>query len=304
MEFLYLLENLRIPVINEFMLFITHFGAETAFLVVALIFFWCVDKRKGYYILVIGFIGTIINQFMKLWFRIPRPWIADSNFTILESARAEATGYSFPSGHTQNAVGTFGAIAITTKNHRLKLFAILVAILVPFSRMYVGVHTPLDVFVAAGIAIALIFMFKPLVYDKDKYMLYILIGMLALAILFLLFVIYYPFPIPVNDAMNVASGNKNAFTLLGAMIGLLVAYIVDKKWIQFSERAVWWAQTIKVVIGLLLVLVVKSGLDGPLAAVFGQSIGRAIRYFLIVIVAGILWPLSFKWFSRLGNKEK
>ena len=47
MEFLYLLEKLRLPVLNELMLAVTTLGEETAFLVVALIVFWCVDKRRG-----------------------------------------------------------------------------------------------------------------------------------------------------------------------------------------------------------------------------------------------------------------
>ena len=112
MQFLYFLESIRIPGLNEFMLGITYFGDEIAFLVTALILFWCVDKRQGYYILSVGFLGTIANQFMKLWFRIPRPWVQDPNFTILEQAREAATGYSFPSGHTQSSVGTFGGIGV------------------------------------------------------------------------------------------------------------------------------------------------------------------------------------------------
>ena len=56
MGFLYLLEDIRVPVLNEFMLAITTLGEETAFLVVALILFWCVNKRLGYYILSVGFL--------------------------------------------------------------------------------------------------------------------------------------------------------------------------------------------------------------------------------------------------------
>ena len=64
MELLYALEGIRLPVLNEIMLGITTLGEETAFLMLALIFFWCVDKRKGYYLMAIGFAGTIINQFL------------------------------------------------------------------------------------------------------------------------------------------------------------------------------------------------------------------------------------------------
>ena len=92
MEFLRLLEGLRTPVGDAFFSFITHLGEETIFIVAGLLFFWCINKKQGYFILTVGFLGTIINNFLKLVFRIPRPWVRDPEFTIVESARAEATG--------------------------------------------------------------------------------------------------------------------------------------------------------------------------------------------------------------------
>ena len=135
MEFLYLLEGIRMPVLNEFMLAITLLGEETAFLAMALIFFWCVDKKRGYLLMSVGFLGTMFNQFMKLWFRIPRPWVLDENFTILEQAREAASGYSFPSGHTTSAVGTFGSIAVSSKKRWVQVLTVALAILVGLSRM-------------------------------------------------------------------------------------------------------------------------------------------------------------------------
>lgn len=302
MAFLYMLEDIRVPVLNEFMLAITYLGDEIAFLVTALILMWCADKRSGYYVLSVGFLGTIANQFMKLWFRIPRPWVIDENFTILEQAREGASGYSFPSGHTQSSVGTFGAIAYITKNKLLRWICIAAVILVPFSRMYVGVHTPLDVGVAAVMAGGLIFGLKPLILGKNKHAFPVFLGiMTVVSAAFLCFVEFYPFPSDI-DPHNMESGLKNAYTLLGSLIGLIVVYFVDDKWLHFPTKAVWWAQIIKVVVGLALVLAVKSGLKSVLEAVFGLLVGRSIRYFLIVIVAGVIWPTTFKWFSRLGNK--
>lgn len=303
MGFLRFLESIRMPWLDEFMLLITQFGDETVFLVTALVLFWCVDKYRGYYVLSVGFIGTLLNQFMKLFFRIPRPWVLDPEFTILEQAREGAGGYSFPSGHTQSSVGTFGAIAYTTKNRWIRIAAIAVTILVPFSRMYIGVHTPADVLVAAAMAVALIFLLKPVVLGNcKKYMPALLAVMTAMAIGFLLYVELFPFPENI-DEHNLASGIKNAYTLLGALLGLLVVYIADEKWLHFSVKAVWWAQILKVAFGVGAVLVVKSGLKAPINALFGTSAGTAVRYFLIVIVAGIVWPLTFRWFGKLGNKE-
>ena len=303
MKFLYLLEHIRIPVLNEFMLAITKLGDETAFLVIALILFWCVDKRRGYFTLSVGFVGTILNQFMKLCFRIPRPWVLEKDFTILEQAREAASGYSFPSGHTQNSVGTFGSVAYTAKNKILKIVCVIVAVLVPFSRMYVGVHTPLDVLVAAAMALVLIIALRPVFYSKDGKYIPVLMGiMTVLAIAYLCFVELYPFPEDI-DAHNLASGIKNAYTLLGALIGILIVYFVDERYLHFRTDAVWWAQIIKAVGGLALVLLVKSGLKTPLDMLLGASIGRMTRYFLIVITAGIVWPITFRWFGKLGNKE-
>ena len=302
MDFLYMLEKIRVPGLNEFMLAVTTMGEETAFLVIALILFWCVDKYVGYYTLSVGFVGTIANQFMKLLFRIPRPWVLDPDFTILEQAREAATGYSFPSGHTQSAFGTFGSIAYVTKKKWLRIAAIVIPVLVGFSRMYIGVHTPMDVGVSVLVAVLLIFAFRPVVFANDhRYMPALFAGMLLLAVAFLCFVKFYQFPTDI-DMHNYASGLKNAYTLLGALLGMLVVYVVDKKWLNFSTKAVWGAQVLKVVLGLLVVLIVKSGTKEVLNSLLGESIGRLVRYFLTVVTAGVFWPLSFKWFSGLGKK--
>ena len=304
MAFLYLLEKIRIPVLNEFMLGITYLGDEIAFLVIALIMIWCADKRTGYYVMSVGFLGTIANQFMKLWFRIPRPWVLDENFTILEQAREGASGYSFPSGHTQSSVGTFGALAYTTKNKIIRGLCIAAVLLVPFSRMYLGVHTPLDVSVAAIMAALLIVVLKPVILNsKNPRVFPAFLGiMVAVSISFLCFVEFYQFPADI-DPHNMESGLKNAYTLLGSILGMVTVYIVDEKWLNFPTKAIWWAQIIKVAVGLGIVLAAKSGLKAPLEAIFAVLPARAIRYYLLVVIAGILWPLTFKWFAKLGAKE-
>lgn len=302
MEFLYILEGFRVPGLNEFMLAITTLGEETALLVIALIFFWCVDKRKGYYILTVGLLGTVFNQFVKLLCRVPRPWIKDPNFTILEQAREGAGGFSFPSGHTQTAVGLFGAVAVTTKRRWLCAISLTLAVLVGFSRMYVGVHTPQDVLVGAAQSVLLLLIMHPLIFSRDgKLIPWTIGGMIVISAMFLMYVEGLRGDLVGADdaaAHNIESGIKNAYTLLGCTAGLLVVWFADRK-LNFSTDAVWWAQLIKSGVGLLLVLAVKEGLRVPLEAVFsGHLAARAVRYFCIVIMAGIVWPLSFKLFPK------
>ena len=303
MQILYWLEGIRVPILNEIMLIVTMLGEETAFLALALVVFWCVDKRKGYFLMSVGFIGTMLNQFLKLWFRIPRPWVLDPNFTILEQAREAASGYSFPSGHTQMAVGTFGAIASGSNKGWIKAVCIALAILVPISRMYIGVHTPQDVLVSAVIAVILVLLLKNVTLSDHKLGTKALLSaMIAMAVGLLLFVQLYPFPSDI-DAHNLQSGVKNAYTMIGSLTGVAIVYVVEKRYIRFQEKAVWWAQILKALLGLGLVLAVKEGLRAPLDALFaGHMTARAVRYFLIVAVAGLVWPMTFRWFSKLGRK--
>ena len=305
MDFLYWLEGIRMPVLNEFMLAITTLGEETAFLAMALIFFWCVDKKRGYLLMSVGFLGTMFNQFMKLWFRVPRPWVLDKNFTILEQAREAASGYSFPSGHTTSAVGTFGSIAASSRKRWVQVLSVTVAVLVGLSRMYIGVHTPADVLVGALTSLILIVLLRNVVLSgSERGMKVIISVMIAVAIGLLTFVELYPFPADV-DVHNLESGLKNAYTMIGCMVGVAVVYTVDTKYVDFQTKAIWWAQILKAVLGLILVLAVKEGLRSPLETLFaGHMFARAVRYFLIVIVAGIIWPLTFNWFSRLGRKVR
>ena len=311
MSFLYLLEEIRNPVLDLLFSVITLFGEETVFMAVGMIVFWCINKQKGYYLLSVGFVGTVINQFLKITFRIPRPWVKDPNFTIVESAREAASGYSFPSGHTQTSVGLFGGLALKFKQKAIRIASIVLCVLVPLSRMYLGVHTPMDVGVSVAIALILVFVLSPLFEKAEKspkVMYAVLFSLTGIMLAYLCFMSFWQFPeevMHVDNVQNYISAVKNAYTLTGCMLGFLVVYTVDLKWLKFETKAVWWAQLIKIVGGLALVLAVKELLRAPLEALLpANTWARMLRYFLMVIMAGAIWPTSFKFFAKLGGKGK
>ena len=304
MQVLYFLESIRTPWLDQLMLVLTEFGGETIFLVTALIFFWCVDKRRAYYLMSVGFIGTVANQVLKIACQIPRPWVRDPNFTIVEAAREGAGGYSFPSGHSQTSVGTFGAAAVTTKNKWVRIFSIAIAIVVPITRMYLGVHTPADVLVGSVMALALLWILHPICFKYDgKYLPRLFVFMAVLAFVFLTYAELFPFPADI-DPENLESARKNAYTLFGTMLGMTAVYFFDEKKLHFRVEGKWYAQVGKVIGGLAIVLLIKSGLKAPLEALCGgHMISRSIRYLLVVLAAGMVWPLTFPWFSNLGRKD-
>ena len=56
--------------------------------------------------------------------------------------------------------------------------------------------------------------------------------------------------------------------------------------------------------GLALVAAVKSLLKAPLLALYaGVPIAHSVRYFLVVLTAGCLWPMTFRVFARYATKN-
>ena len=301
MELLYWFETIRTPALDAAMSLVTRLGEETFFMVAALFMFWCVDKRRGYYLLAVGFTGTLINQWLKIVCRVPRPWVRDPHFTIVESARDGAAGYSFPSGHTQSAVGVFGGVARFTRRWWLRCVCLVLLVLVSVSRMYLGVHTPADVGVSFAVTAALVLLLYPLIESTLWFpgRMYVILGvLLGASAAFVAFVELFPFPADVDGA-NLAGAVKNAWSMAGAVGGMLLACLFDNRLLQFPNRAPWWGQLVKLLGGLVLVVLVKSLLKAPLLALCGgHQAAHALRYFLMVLTAGALWPMTFRFFER------
>lgn len=306
MDFLYFLQGLRTPLLDSLFAFITHLGEETIFIVIGMLFFWCINKREGYYLLTVGLFGTVINQFLKLWFRIPRPWVRDPSFPIVESARAEAIGYSFPSGHTQSAVGLFGGMARWNKQRWLRICCIALCVLVSLSRMWLGVHTPADVGVSILVAMVLIFGLYPIMQRAMEHkatMRILMAVLLSLTITTLVFIYTYPFPADL-DMHNYENGLKTAYKMLGCLGAMWLTYEVDSAYTHFDTKAVWWAQALKMVLGIIPMLIIKSVCKEPLYNLVGDVyVADGIRYLLITTFAGCIWPLTFRFWGRLGNKS-
>ncbi len=229
----------------------------------------------------------------------------DPDFSIVESARAGATGYSFPSGHTQNAFSSFGCLGMWAKGGwRALCFAIVV--LIGFSRMYLGVHTPLDVGVAFVLGLVLMLALYPVFRDIEAHpgrMYGIIGGMIALTLA--ICATWSSGPSRRTDAANLASGTENGYKLLGASAALLLSYWLDRRYIRFDTRAPLWGQVLKLVLGLAIVVGIRVVLKAPLYALLGEGgVADAARYFLVVLFAAAIWPMTFRFFSKAARAQR
>jgi len=307
MSLLYWLQSIRNPVLDAIFSVITRLGEETILMVVGMFILWCVNKKWGYRFFLVGMVGNTLNQLLKAIFLIPRPWVLDPEFPIVESARAAATGYSFPSGHTQTAAGVFGTLAMWIRKSWVTILCIVMSLLVGFSRMYLGVHTPLDVgvsLITAPIIVVGLNWLMDRFENKPKAVLGLLLGALVFALVLVLYVNFAP----VREANNPefdAHGRKSAWVCFGTMAGLLVGWLFDEHHLHYETKAVWWAQLLKVIIGAALVMGVRIGMKPVLAAIFGEAqFTNGIRYFLMALMASVIWPMTFSFFGKLGQKSE
>ena len=215
-----------------------------------------------------------------------------------------AAGYSFPSGHTQNAFAAFGTLARRTESGVRRGIYCAAIVIVAFSRMYLGVHTPLDVGVSFVLGLILVFALYPVFRRAEKrpeIMYGVLAVMLALALGYLLYTQMWPFPGD-TDAENLASARKNGFTIFGAVSAMLLAFHLDQRYLRFPTDACLPAQIVKVVAGLGIMLVLRTGLKAPLLALLGtEGAANAVRYFIVVVFAAAVWPITFRWFRGWGK---
>ncbi len=301
MGFLRVLEGLRTPALDRVFSAVTVFGGEGLFIALAIVVFWCASKKNGYYLIAAGVGGTVISQTLKIVCAVPRPWVRDPAFTIVESARAGAGGYSFPSGHSQNAVVALGGAARTLKRTWQRAVLWVLAGLVCFSRMYLGVHTPADVAVGAAVGLALVFSLWPVFKnhgDEPGAVTAVFAVTAALALAAALYGKLHTWPAGV-DAENLAEFQKNSSTMLGVAAGVLIACPLERRYVDFKTEAPWWAQILKCLLGLAVVMGLRMALKAPLNALFGGSlIAGAVRYCIMVLAAILVWPLTFPWFAR------
>ena len=155
------MESIRTGFLTALFEGITILGEETLIILLVVALWFAVDGKLAQKVFFVTICSTGLNGVVKNIAQVPRPF--DKGITPVR--QETATGYSFPSGHTQNfaTVSTFFAIKF-----KKQWFTILVSILiamVAFSRLYLGVHYPSDVLVGMISGIFMAFLGEKIV-DK------------------------------------------------------------------------------------------------------------------------------------------
>lgn len=307
MQFLYYLASMRTPFLEKAAQLVTFIGEDTAAVLISVVLLWCIDRKWGWRLIMTCFTGTALSNGLKVLFRVPRPWVTDPGFEIVASAQEGASGYAFPSGHTQSAMHLFGSLAVYLKSAGGVIICLIGVTAVAFSRMFLGVHTPIDVLIGAVCGLVTVLaaaVLTRLSEKNERARFFVWLGELLFIVLSLLFVLFLPkveknIPVFDNDC------TESAFMLFGCALGIFFARFLTEKKNPYDPKAVWWVQLVKVAGGLAILMVLKLGLSLLFHALFGDALfSDGICYGILVFFAGYLWPMTFPALKRLGERKR
>lgn len=286
------LEQIRNPIFTKIFLLMTQFGEELILLPLMCLVYWCFNKRLACFAALNFFSALLVNHVLKITFCVNRPWIRNTQLSPVPDALDSATGFSFPSGHTANAVSIYGSVLLWFRKH---IWIVILngcfILLIAFSRLYLGVHTLQDVAISLIAGFILLFfnqwIFKRIEKNPERDRLYL--GLIfALAVLCALYTILKPYPDGTQDALK-ADGMKT----LGAMVGTVCGVYWDFRKIRFSKSEKPWINMVRFIIGLAVLLFLKPMLKSPLNQYFGLLLGSFIRYFILLFWIFGLYPFLF-----------
>ncbi|MFA6627221.1 MAG: phosphatase PAP2 family protein [Bacilli bacterium] len=264
---------------------ITILGEQYILIVILAFIYFVYNKKVGEQIAYCVFIGVCSNNALKGLVNRVRPFEAD--VTIIPARMETATGYSFPSGHTQNASTFYGAIGLHFKNKKLWIAIITIIILIACSRVYLGVHYPTDVIGGALLGIAGAFLGTWLYQKWGTNFKHKMILLVATALVFLPFTIIYYRP-----NFSDIEVYRDFYTGYALFLGFIGAVFVENKWVDFTCQTSLKRRLIRFGLSLVVFAGLLMGLDKLFPE--GYIFLDMLRYGLVSFVGMGLYPMLFK----------
>ena len=268
-----------------FFSFITFFGEELVLFIVLPIFYWAINKEAAEIVAVAGFATMTVNGMIKDICKIERPisneeirFVEVENFFV-DTVHLKEGSYSFPSGHSQTSSVLMFSLASYYNKKNLWIFASVLVLLVMMSRVYLGVHWPLDVLIGGLLGlISAVFFYKLLVNKKQdtRILIYFIVACVCLIAL-------------------IFAEKSDTYKSIGAMFGFATGALFERKLVNFDPKeGTLLRKVIRCVIGIIIVAALKIGLK-PLFGLIGDAfILDFFRYMILVFVAIAIYPLVFK----------
>ncbi len=208
-------QSIRNPILNAFFLILTISTEVPVIVILTAIMYWCINKKYGQKLLFTLIPNIVINTGIKEFVKAPRP----IGTTGLESLRVStATGYSFPSGHTQTATTFWTSLIIIFRKKWIHILGSVMILGVGLSRLYLGVHWPIDVICGWIFGILFTVLFSKIFDIVDKNKNYKLLPLVLIPFIIFIFIVK----------------SESYIKMFGLLVGFVLGYIIEDKFIKFK----------------------------------------------------------------------
>ena len=237
-EFYQAIQGWHNPFWDGFFIMLSFLGSEPAYIFLFAALFWNIDKRFGFRLAVLFLFSMAMNSWLKDVFHFTRP-IGQKGIRSLYLS--SATGYSFPSGHSQAAATLYPYLLAHWKALKWKILGMFMLLGIGFSRLYLGVHWPGDVL--GGYALGGILVLGFIQIDrrlfKIPFSLPLKLG-LSLALPLLALLVYH---------------TRLGFEMGGFVIGFTSGYFLEDSYLDYREQTKFFPSLFKTLLGLVALLV-------------------------------------------------
>ncbi len=281
-EFLYPLQDIRLEysfLEDFFALFSSRAFYLVLPMVLALAFYWLIDKRQGE-IISLSFIPAMaLAAVMKFGIAQPRPWDLDPDIIKVEGVNAN--GYSCPSGHTTGAISSFVPTAVFLKNW-LSILLVILTILVISARLVLCVHTPLDITVGTILAVSMMIVsWKAVDYGNRGEREFYAVNISYLIVFTSIFII---------SMIMWSEGIEGVLDNFGFFYGMMVGRMLEHRYVGYSVPDIQVKQRLMIFIQGMIVGAVLLIIPYYLI----PSIGTFIGGFLMMLWSFFLYPRCLK----------
>ena len=252
---------------------------------IAAVLYLCVDKRKGEWVMLNISSAAFIGHFLKDVFCNPRPWLTDERIHPVEDALKTAESYSTPSGHATESTAGYGSLAILIRKRWFAITLIALILMIMFSRLFLGVHTLLDVVSGAILAIAVMtinWCLLRISYSNEHN--YDAVSVILILVFIISSLIWY----------LISDSTMYLMRYGGLMLGIIVGRHLEHHLLNFEvKRTTFCRNTLRCLVGLI---VAGSCFILPYL-VLGSDLGSCIGGFLGAMGLLLFTPVLLESFG-------
>lgn len=269
----------------------TWLGYPAFFISMLPVLYWLVSKEAATRIAMVVIFTAVTNGFLKDVFDDPRP---PGDIYALD-LRVDKS-YGMPSGHAQVAFALWLWLALELRQRWFWPIAIVFALGVTLSRLYLGVHDVEDVLTGAALGIGSLFLlrwfFSP-AFDWWRGMnpaiqLCLILGFEA--------ALWYSWPEP--------GGPGSKFAVGGMLVGWWLGVLIEQRNIRYIRHPDWFAAIAATILGGLVIFLTLPMIEPVLSAGgLEKTWARWAGYFAVAVFVTAAAPAIFQWLGAARKAE-